>query len=61
MPIREITPLFRTLRSAGYQKCEHPRTSSIKKCMDCGADFYDGHWIGGHMEYQRLPIQYEVP
>ena len=60
MPYKELEPLFLTLRSAGYHECLHPRVTSIGKCMDCGAMFYDGKWMGGHLEYRRLAIQYEV-
>jgi len=61
MPYKELAPLFLMLRSAGYQECLHPRITSMGKCMDCGAESYHSKWVGGHFEYRRLPLQYEVP
>lgn len=60
MPYKHLDGLFTTLREVGYQQCAHPRVTG-DKCLDCGAHRQGRYWLGGHLEYHREPIQYEVP
>lgn len=47
--------LFPTLRSVGYEKCEHPRISKTR-CADCGALYRHGEWFGGNLHTEREPL-----
>ena len=49
-----LSPLFPTLRMAGYLICTHPRQKA-ERCQDCGARKVRGLWDGVDLGYVREP------
>ena len=51
---------FATLHEVGYTACVHFRVKKAR-CMDCGAYETLAGWMGGTMDFPRLPWDNEKP
>ena len=55
-----VPVLFATLREVGYTACTHYRVQK-SRCWDCGAYETLAGWMGGTMDFPRLPWTNEKP